>query len=668
MLLRNITFEDYRPYKDTNTIDVSIDYTTGRNVVLIGGLNGAGKTSILDGIKLALYGDKSGLLGGESYSQFIKENINKKSFREGKRKFRISLEFEKERVGISTITICREWFLNNDGTYRKENLSILENGNPREDLEDEQDKDEYIQALVPVGVSQFFFFDAEKIQYMADDEGNEDALIKAIKDILNINIYSLLEDDLVEYERRQKYDQVTTKDSDLKQVEYEIQKAKEDLEESKTKYEERKIELEETESQIAVILKWLRKQGHGGTQKRADIQEELEVMEDKKSELGEAITAFLEDTLPYLILGPRIQELLGQLEKEDMYKTVTVKLEQREKDFKELVSVLEDKDILPPLTFTQKAALTNKLALRWDQLSGIIEGFDITNFHPLHHTLANHEYDQLKHQIETLIKGDYSSIERIVKEYDDVIYRVTKLRQELKKIPADSTIAEKELELQGLREDRKPALAKALENERAQQDHLTKDIESLTKKYDDILDKIKLSKRVQRKIDESKKIRNVLGEFINKLAEQKAKDVEWYLTDMFSRVARKKDLIRAFKIDPDSFEVMCENFQGEVLPKRTMLSSGERQIYAISLVWALAMASQKPLPIVIDTPLGRLDSDHKLNIVTKYFTEAGKQVIVLSTDEEVAYQRRELLLGHIAKEYLVTTIDSEEAKIEPGYF
>ena len=113
---------------------------------------------------------------------------------------------------------------------------------------------------------------------------------------------------------------------------------------------------------------------------------------------------------------------------------------------------------------------------------------------------------------------------------------------------------------------------------------------------------------------------------------------------------------------------MCENFHGEVFPKHTVLSSGERQIYAISLVWALAMASQKPLPIVIDTPLGRLDRDHKLHIVSKYLPEAGKQVIVLSTDEEVAGQRRDLVQNHIAKEYLITTVDSEEATIEPGYF
>jgi DNA sulfur modification protein DndD len=97
------------------------------------------------------------------------------------------------------------------------------------------------------------------------------------------------------------------------------------------------------------------------------------------------------------------------------------------------------------------------------------------------------------------------------------------------------------------------------------------------------------------------------------------------------------------------------------------LSAGEKEIYSISLVWALAKASQKPLPIVIDTPLGRLDKVHRTNLLTHYFPYASKQVIILSTDEEIANEYREMIENKVSKEYLITDLNDNASIIE-GYF
>jgi len=58
-------------------------------------------------------------------------------------------------------------------------------------------------------------------------------------------------------------------------------------------------------------------------------------------------------------------------------------------------------------------------------------------------------------------------------------------------------------------------------------------------------------------------------------------------------------------------------------------------VFAVSLLWGLAQTSELKLPIIIDTPLSRLDSTHRDNIVNNYFPNAGEQVIILSTDTEV---------------------------------
>jgi DNA sulfur modification protein DndD len=102
----------------------------------------------------------------------------------------------------------------------------------------------------------------------------------------------------------------------------------------------------------------------------------------------------------------------------------------------------------------------------------------------------------------------------------------------------------------------------------------------------------------------------------------------------FRQLSRKEDFVCRMKIDPQTFTVSLYDSKGEAIPKSS-LSAGEKQVYAISLLWGLAKVSGRPLPIIIDTPLGRLDSHHRSNLVKYYFPYAAHQVIVLTTDTEV---------------------------------
>lgn len=141
---------------------------------------------------------------------------------------------------------------------------------------------------------------------------------------------------------------------------------------------------------------------------------------------------------------------------------------------------------------------------------------------------------------------------------------------------------------------------------------------------------------------------------------------------MFCQLARKKDLVKQFHINPCTFEVSFENFNGEIFPKRR-LSAGEKTVYATSLVWALAQASHRPLPMVIDTPLGRLDTKHRLNLIKNFFPYANRQVILLSTDTEINGKYKKLIEDKIAKKYLIVDEVNKKSgdrvsKIVSGYF
>lgn len=177
---------------------------------------------------------------------------------------------------------------------------------------------------------------------------------------------------------------------------------------------------------------------------------------------------------------------------------------------------------------------------------------------------------------------------------------------------------------------------------------------------------MQLSKAVQCRIDYSSKLRIAIFEYLDQLVIKKAKEVEVYMVDYFKKLSKKGNQVQDYFVNPNTFEVQFMDKYGEVMPKRR-LSAGEKLIYAVSLVWSLASASKKILPIVIDTPLGRLDRVHKSNMLTKYFPYASKQVIILSTDSEVYGEWKELIKPYIAKEYIILD-NGIESKIVPGYF
>jgi len=145
-------------------------------------------------------------------------------------------------------------------------------------------------------------------------------------------------------------------------------------------------------------------------------------------------------------------------------------------------------------------------------------------------------------------------------------------------------------------------------------------------------------------------------------------NLESHISDAFRRLLRKNSLVQNVRIDPDSFNVTLSTIDGhEIAPQ--LISAGERQILAIALLWGLGRAAGRKIPIVIDTPLGRLDSVHRKRLVDEYFPEASHQVILLSTDEEIDEELSTDLAGSIAHRYILDFDDKTQfTSVKRGYF
>jgi DNA sulfur modification protein DndD len=126
----------------------------------------------------------------------------------------------------------------------------------------------------------------------------------------------------------------------------------------------------------------------------------------------------------------------------------------------------------------------------------------------------------------------------------------------------------------------------------------------------------------------------VLAEYERRLLDLKIDQLRGEFASCFNRIARKGDVIADVRIDPESFSVTLVDHDGREISKGS-LSAGEKQVYAIAMLWALARTSGRALPMIIDTPLARLDADHRGNLMERYFPEVSHQVVMLSTDTEV---------------------------------
>ena len=183
-----------------------------------------------------------------------------------------------------------------------------------------------------------------------------------------------------------------------------------------------------------------------------------------------------------------------------------------------------------------------------------------------------------------------------------------------------------------------------------------------------LLNRMEESDDNERILKYSHLIIRILDEYKLKLQKNKTKILAQTMVNCYKKLASKKNLIDAITIDPINFGIKYVGANGKEVEKQS-LSAGEQQLMVISLLWALGICSKKKLPVIIDTPLSRLDSAHREALLTTYFPNASEQTIILSTDSEIDRSAYELLKPNIGDEFTLSYNDDKKCTtIEKGYF
>jgi DNA sulfur modification protein DndD len=516
--------------------------------------------------------------------------------------------------------------------------------------------DYYVEELVPVGVSSLFFFDGEKIAKLTEEEDNTE-LQKAIHSLLGLDIIDRLVTDLgriksdKEWDILNKYQNPVLIGLKEKINEYVVNKNL-----NNQMISELNKDILRIEAEIKRLEKKYLSEGGIFDKKKAELEKEKSRLIDYLGIIKGKLINIASGLLPLIMLKPLLIKT-----KE------TVQLEEE---------AVKAKLILPEL-IKREAKFTEILQsnnIGEEIIHKIIEQFqnDISDLMGISNTETTFNNNQNIYQQLTAILGEQG---------DDILLETNELFNDYEKtiIKLDQIERQTQLETDG--EELSSILSQikdfsdniiSFKEERIKKEARKKDLDMLESKYKQELisglQKEIGSDNTRRIIDYTNKSIDIMMNFRERLTAQKTSVLENNVNISFKKLIQKKSLISKITIDQKSLKLTLYDPKDNIIP-RAQLSEGEKQILAIAFLNGLAISSGRDLPIIIDTPMARLDSIHRMNFVENYLPFSSHQVVVLSTDEEIIGGYLQVIEEYIGQKYLLEYDDNLRAtKVKDGYF
>lgn len=655
---KELILENFGPYKGKNIINLSPQNTSNNSpIILFGGMNGGGKTTLMDAIRLALYGRRAECLNREnlSYNDFLLQCINKKI--DLGEKTRIELTFEHIVDGDSLeLKIVRHWQQNvKDG---QDNLGVIEGDFP--DLNLTQSWDEYMENFLPLGISSLFLFDGEQVKELAEQDLPSAKVKDAIKSLLGLELADKLALDLdILVARKQK---------ELAQNKYvqELEYFEEQLIILEKKKQGLFQDLKIAENQLRAANKKyrqassnLRNLGVKIASEKETLRIEKEALEDKLQVINSNLLSLSAQYLPLALIPNLLGDLENQLQEE--FNLLRLKHAQ---------SICEARDE-KLLSFLNQVSLDEDI---YQQVEAFLQSENKQLNQEINAGVAylpaqEKALPHLQQVISSFLPKQQTEAKTnliLLKELTDKLKVIT---QELSQV--ESPEAYKLVEKEYKREEKNLLKVKTeCKHIKEKLQATDKEISSTRKKLSTYSEGNVKNQQSQHLVEILPKVKNTLSLFQEKLTLRKLNKLESEVTNCFRYLLHKSNFISRISISTETFALTLYNHEGSLISKKR-LSAGEKQLLAISLLWGLARVSEKNLPIAIDTPLARLDSSHRCNLIERYFPTASHQVILLSTDTEITESEVKLLRAKdvIAREYLLDySHHLNLTTVKSGYF
>ena len=629
-----------------------------RPIILFGGLNGHGKTTILDALQLCLYGKFASISNRNdlSYHEYLSRCICRSSLTKEATveiAFRHTVDGKEDRYRLH-----RSWRIINNTC--REHFEVLKNRKREDALAENWIS--YVEDLMPVNISSLFLFDGEQVESYASPENSSRLIGTAIRNLLGLDVVDQLEKDLIIYSRRKRAEdksdpkrhEIEEQELFLKKLRTQISNLKQDQAALKTKH------LDPARKTLFEVDKSFRELGGELYNQRVEIEKEFSMAKSVVEENAERLRKFAINELPLVL----VRDLLNSIQAHDKEEVETFSSQR-------VTTILESRDSVI-IQKMQSEGIEAKI------IKSIQKFLDADrnerNRRGECETVFSLTQD-VRAELDVLLRhGLHELIGEVVLELEasnDAVNKAEDARLKYLSIPNDDAISEiikrREVLLKSIKslEHQYAALEEEIDKLGRECERCEKSLLKLIES--EITDEGERQDRA-RILHHSSRVRLVIDSFRKSVISQHIQKISYLVLESYQQLLRKTSLVTHLGIDPDTFALTLFTRDGKVLNVER-LSAGERQLLAIALLWGLAKASGRMLPTAIDTPLGRLDADHRKFLVERYFPFASHQVILLSTDEEICGQHFEALKPFVGRDYVLNYDDiAGVTTVIEGYF
>jgi len=661
LIIRSFCVENFGCYRDRVCIQF-VPPQTGRNLYLIGGMNGHGKTTLSTALKVCLFGI-------QGQPRLIADYVNRVNARQGKNDVAMELEFEEDN---KTYVVQRRYYTRGwaQGTWDVE-LQVLVDGNRYEGDEAE----DIINQIFPSDIADFFLFDGEEIKNLADktEEDTAQQIGESLEAILGLRVLRTLQQDLEKVQNDYARESSSQSYQVLRSLEQRCRELEEKADDYRDKMENVRTELQRINRDIQRRAQELEKV-RGGYEYYAELHRRLLRLQNQSDRILSRLRINMSERLPFALVATYLEQFLIASEQsaqfrlqQQAHRVIQLRLAELVQLLKENAECIcgralssdslnqvgqflyahlleqsgnEDGNANPPLVAATLPTLReSEIAVLREHLKQAVLCEDVVKLSVELRQLQR-EMEDVKQQLDSL--GDLGDQRKTVSELENIVRELSERKGALEK------------EFQTLKQYVEKDIPGELEKTRNQMQQIR----------DELIrsDKARKAERL------AGKVKDLIEELLQAMRSQKIEMLERHVTETLRRLWTKGELLDRVEIMPDTFVVSVVQ-RGEGRLDKQALSAGEKELFALSLLAGLCKCASSTLPVLIDTPLGRLDSEHREHVVRNYYPYLAPQVILLSTDTEVTRDLYQALQPHVCQTFtLEYDLAKESTSIRKGFF
>jgi len=657
MLLRSVTFENFGIYGGVHTFDLTpaTDGQFARPVVLFSGKNGVGKTTFVEGIRLCLHGPLAlgSRVGQQEFEVWLEQRIHRAAAHQladntsPGQSAAVELSFDFTVTGRRQLyRVRRAWTVRNRRVLH--DLALWEDGVLLDALTLEE-RETLLRDLVPPGLADIFFFDGEKISALAQENTDQALLAETVNALLGLNLVDQLQRDLDVYLAR--HSTVSGRNG----AHHELEQA---LIEQQT-LEARRADLAaqarplhaasaQLRRQIGALETQIAAEGGSYASRRQELQAQQARIDAEIDALRRQAIELAGGLLPFAFAPELLAAVRARLDLEHTYHEQEAARQLVARQEQVLSGLLGDAALWRDATATVEPPLRERI------LHGVLAslrnaalGQEIAASEVILH-VSDKEHAQLAHWIEQALAATPLAFSRLTQTIGRLQDERAAIEADLQRVPADEVLAPLVEELHGLLRQ-----LGGVEQQQAALDEAARSVETSLEQNGHALRRARtaIAQRASaaRRIDLAARTQRVLDAYKTALTRRKIALLEQSLVSHFNQLCRKHSFLDRIDVDPATFALTLHR-AGHTFA-RAQLSAGENQLLAIALLWALRELSGRATPVIIDTPLSRLDSAHRQSMLHDFLPHASHQVIVLATDAEIDAAAQKRLAPVIARIY-----------------